>query len=95
MKAHPKLVTLGVRPSRPETGYGYIQFTDCEDEHFVKVKTFTEKPNIEMAKVFYESGEFLWNSGCSHGTCRRSSMPPSVPAFADLYPRRGEGRLCH
>lgn len=63
VKAHPKLVTLGVRPSRPETGYGYIQFTDCEDEHFVKVKTFTEKPNIEMAKVFYESGEFLWNSG--------------------------------
>ena len=41
-------------PSRPETGYGYIQFTDIEDEHFVKVKTFTEKPNIEMAKVFYE-----------------------------------------
>ena len=63
VKAHPKLVTLGVRPSRPETGYGYIQFTDSEDEHFVKVKTFTEKPNIEMAKVFYESGEFLWNSG--------------------------------
>jgi len=63
VKAHPKLVTLGVRPSRPETGYGYIQFTDIEDEHFVKVKTFTEKPNIEMAKVFYESGEFLWNSG--------------------------------
>ena len=41
VKAHPKLVTLGVRPSRPETGYGYIQFTDVEDEHFVKVKTFT------------------------------------------------------
>ena len=60
---HPKLVTLGIRPSRPETGYGYIQFTDTEDEHFVKVKTFTEKPNLEMAKVFYQSGEFLWNSG--------------------------------
>ena len=63
MREHPKLVTLGVRPSRPETGYGYIQFTDAEEEHFVKVKTFTEKPNYEMAKVFYESGEFLWNSG--------------------------------
>lgn len=63
VRAHPKLVTLGVRPSRPETGYGYIQFTDTEEEHFVKVKTFTEKPNLEMAKVFYESGEFLWNSG--------------------------------
>ena len=63
VREHPKLVTLGVRPSRPETGYGYIQFTDAEEEHFVKVKTFTEKPNLEMAKVFYESGEFLWNSG--------------------------------
>ena len=63
VREHPKLVTLGVRPSRPETGYGYIQFTDAEEEHFVKVKTFTEKPNYEMAKVFYESGEFLWNSG--------------------------------
>lgn len=60
---HPQLVTLGVRPSRPETGYGYIQITGGTEHDFVKVKTFTEKPNLEMAKVFYESGEFLWNSG--------------------------------
>ena len=60
---HPQLVTLGVRPSRPETGYGYIQITGETEGGFVQVKTFTEKPNLEMAKVFLESGEFLWNSG--------------------------------
>ena len=60
---HPQLVTLGVRPSRPETGYGYIQITGETEGGFVRVKTFTEKPNLEMAKVFLESGEFLWNSG--------------------------------
>ena len=59
---HPQLVTLGIRPSRPETGYGYIQVSDIREDNFVQVKTFTEKPNREMAQVFYESGEFLWNS---------------------------------
>jgi len=58
------LLTLGIKPSRPETGYGYIQ-VDGNDgkKDFYKVKTFTEKPNLELAKVFLESGEFLWNSG--------------------------------
>lgn len=64
VRNHPNLVTLGIQPSRPETGYGYIQIKDTHRHgEFVKVKTFTEKPNLEMAKVFYESGEFLWNSG--------------------------------
>ncbi len=61
------LLTLGIKPHRPETGYGYIQVnndvTFPDDENLRKVKTFTEKPNIELAKVFYESGEFYWNSG--------------------------------
>ncbi len=60
------LLTIGLKPSRPETGYGYIQTCpDCEEntETILKVKTFTEKPDLEMAKVFVESGEFLWNSG--------------------------------
>lgn len=63
VSAHPQLVTLGIRPSRPETGYGYIQVSDIQEDDFVQVKTFTEKPNREMAEVFYQSGEFLWNSG--------------------------------
>lgn len=61
------LVTLGIRPSRPDTGYGYIQFTEPEikepDSRIKKVKTFTEKPDLEMAKFFLQSGDFLWNSG--------------------------------
>lgn len=57
------LLTLGIRPSRPETGYGYIQMSDETVDGVTKVKVFTEKPNIDLAKVFYESGEFLWNSG--------------------------------
>jgi mannose-1-phosphate guanylyltransferase len=59
----PSLLTLGVRPSRPETGYGYIQSEDVGDDRIQKVKAFTEKPNYELAKIFYESGEFYWNSG--------------------------------
>ena len=61
------LVTLGITPSRPDTGYGYIQFNENtgweKDERLKKVKTFTEKPVLEMAKSFIESGDFLWNAG--------------------------------
>jgi len=59
-----RLITLGIRPSRPDTGYGYIQYIDGLDkEEFKKVKTFTEKPTAEIAKTFIQSGDFLWNSG--------------------------------
>jgi mannose-1-phosphate guanylyltransferase len=60
------LVTLGIKPSRPDTGYGYIQFVDFEgaqNPFIKKVKTFTEKPNHELAQQFIESGDFYWNSG--------------------------------
>jgi len=64
---NPWLITLGITPSFPNTGYGYIQFkeTDAypEDLRLNKVKTFTEKPVLEMAVSFLESGDFLWNSG--------------------------------
>ncbi|MDU1891954.1 MAG: mannose-1-phosphate guanylyltransferase [Dysgonomonas sp.] len=63
VEKHNTLLTLGIRPSRPETGYGYIQMSEEHLDGVTKVKVFTEKPNIELAKVFYESGEFLWNSG--------------------------------
>ncbi|MBI5058528.1 mannose-1-phosphate guanylyltransferase [candidate division KSB1 bacterium] len=60
------LVTIGIQPTRPETGYGYIQVDysagPIVDQVF-KVKTFAEKPNLPTAKMFLESGEFLWNSG--------------------------------
>ncbi len=61
------LLTLGVKPSRPETGYGYIQVNNKEGfdqlDNLYKVKIFVEKPDVEMAQVFIDSGEFFWNSG--------------------------------
>ncbi len=61
------LLTLGIKPSRPETGYGYIQVNGnknvAKNKDIFKVKTFTEKPNKDLAKVFFESGEFFWNAG--------------------------------
>ncbi|MCD4769128.1 MAG: mannose-1-phosphate guanylyltransferase, partial [Bacteroidales bacterium] len=61
------LMTLGIRPDRPETGYGYIQANTKKPvagcKNLMEVKTFTEKPDKKMAKVFLKSGDFLWNSG--------------------------------
>jgi len=61
------LLTLGIKPSRPETGYGYIQINGSkgleENQNIHEVKTFTEKPDKKLAKVFFESGEFFWNAG--------------------------------
>lgn len=70
------IVTLGIHPTNPETGYGYIQYDsdklikveleingESKVENVFKVKTFAEKPNLEVAKAFLESGDFLWNSG--------------------------------
>ncbi len=57
------LLTLGITPVRPETGYGYIQLGELVADEFNKVKTFTEKPDLELAKTFLRTGEFFWNSG--------------------------------
>ena len=60
------LLTMGIKPHRPDTGYGYIQFVHQEgkpESEIKQVKTFTEKPNLELAKQFMDSGEFLWNAG--------------------------------
>lgn len=65
VEANDALLTLGIKPTRPETGYGYIQIGQPVDgtDGILKVKTFTEKPDLDLAKVFVESGEFFWNSG--------------------------------
>lgn len=57
------LITLGITPTRPDTGFGYIQFVEKKNSEYYKVKTFTEKPDLEIAKAFLESGDFLWNAG--------------------------------
>ncbi|AZQ63582.1 mannose-1-phosphate guanylyltransferase [Flammeovirga pectinis] len=62
--SHDILVTLGIRPNRPDTGYGYIQALNNDRlEVLYKVKTFTEKPNEELARAFVLSGDFVWNAG--------------------------------
>ncbi|MFN9393307.1 MAG: mannose-1-phosphate guanylyltransferase [Flavobacteriales bacterium] len=87
------LVTLGIKPTRPDTGYGYIQWTDehtsAVDERVKKVKTFTEKPDLELARDFIESGDFYWNSGIfiwslsSILHALESHLPEMFKAFCD------------
>ena len=60
---HDRLVTVGIRPTHPETRYGYIQASNESEDKFSKIKTFTEKPELDFARVFVESGEFFWNTG--------------------------------
>lgn len=60
---HAALVTLGIEPVRPDTGYGYIQYEDEVSAGVHKVKRFTEKPDLDKAKEFIASGDYLWNSG--------------------------------
>ncbi|MCH8331974.1 MAG: mannose-1-phosphate guanylyltransferase, partial [Bacteroidetes bacterium] len=80
------LITLGIKPTRPDTGYGYIQYLEEKEEHGVyKVKTFTEKPTLEIAKSFLESGDFLWNSGMFIWSTRSI-----IKAFKKYLPEIGE-----
>ena len=74
------LLTLGIKPSRPETGYGYIQIDEGETS-LRRVKTFTEKPNAELAQIFFETGEFFWNSGIFLW-----NLQTIVKAFDELLP---------
>ena len=81
------IVTFGVKPSRPETGYGYIQEEQPIDEFFSKVKTFTEKPNKELANLFLESGEFFWNSGMFFWSVDTiiNAMTKYAPEIAEIF----------
>ena len=89
------LFTLGIKPTRPETQYGYIQANKSTAEVVgghasYQVKTFTEKPDLEMAKVLFSSGEFLWNSGIFVWNLRtikaelETHLPDIAAAFADI-----------
>jgi mannose-1-phosphate guanylyltransferase len=87
------LVTLGIKPSRPDTGYGYIQYTEQSlHDDFYKVKTFTEKPNLEIAKTFVQSGDFLWNAGIFVWSAKSivkafsSYLPDMHDIFAEARP---------
>lgn len=87
-KTQDKLITLGIKPTRPETGYGYIQFLESKSP-LKKVKTFTEKPELTLAKKFLDSGDFVWNAGIfiwgvqAFLTSFRKHLPEMAEIFDD------------
>lgn len=87
------LVTVGIKPTRPDTGYGYIQVSD--DQLLSKVKCFTEKPNLELAQTFIQCGEFFWNSGIFVWSVKAiieafaKYLPEHHALFSDLQPALG------
>jgi mannose-1-phosphate guanylyltransferase len=89
------LLTLGIKPNRPETGYGYIQ-ADLKKpvegyENLLKVKTFTEKPNIDLARKFLQSGDFYWNSGIFIWNVK-AILQAFEKHLPDMYSAFSEGR---
>ncbi|NDV46684.1 mannose-1-phosphate guanylyltransferase [Paludibacter sp. 221] len=93
IEANDSLLTLGIKPSRPETGYGYIQIDEGAG-NLRKVKTFTEKPNAELAQVFFETGEFFWNSGIFLWNLDSidSAFQTLLPEIADKF-NRGKSKM--
>ncbi|UYQ92822.1 mannose-1-phosphate guanylyltransferase [Chitinophaga horti] len=88
VEKHSALVTLGIKPTRPDTGYGYIQFeTEQVADNVYKVKTFTEKPNLELAKTFLKSGDFLWNAGIFVWNARSilAAFKTHLPEMDELF----------
>jgi mannose-1-phosphate guanylyltransferase len=89
------LITLGIKPDRPETGYGYIQADQKKAVegfgNLLKVKTFTEKPDIDLARVFIESGDFYWNSGIFIWNIK-SILSAFEKHMPDMYNVFDEGR---
>ena len=100
IEENDSLLTLGMKPTRPETGYGYIQRgeeakgEEAKGEDIYKVKAFTEKPNLELAKVFLESGDFLWNSGIFVWSLEsiRSAFRTFLPDIASKF-KEGEDKM--
>lgn len=94
IKTNDALLTLGMKPTRPETGYGYIQKGDevKGNEDICKVKAFTEKPNLEMAKVFLDSGDFLWNSGIFIWSLEsiEAALQKHMPELAQKFTQGGD-----
>lgn len=82
------LVTIGVKPTYPNTGYGYIQHeTKAAAPDIYKVKTFTEKPNLDLAKTFIASGDFLWNAGIFTWKVKNilAALEKHLPEIYDVF----------
>lgn len=85
-------LTMGVKPTRPEPGYGYIQMGDVCSDNIYHVQSFTEKPERDFAKIFMESGEFYWNTGLFLSNvsylreCFCKILPPVLRDYDKKYP---------
>ena len=88
---HEKLLVTGIKPSRPETGYGYIQIDDghVEAPGIYTVKSFTEKPDATFAQMFIDEGDFLWNAGLDffNVNVMLSNLYRLVPEYQVEIPR--------
>ncbi len=88
------LITLGITPTRPDTGYGYIQFDEDNGDNngYYKVKTFSEKPTKEIAETFIQSGDFLWNAGIFIMNVKSilNALHKFLPEIDDVF-REGDG----
>ena len=93
-KSHDDLVTLGVQPTHPETGYGYLKKGVALSEGAVKVERFVEKPNLENAKRFFDSGEYLWNGGMFVWKARvlLEAFDRAMPEYQEIW-KRSKGRV--
>ncbi len=97
---HDYLMTLGITPTRPDTGYGYIQFDQKSKDIPFKVLSFTEKPILEIAKTFLESGDFLWNAGIFIWSVKsiqkafEAFLPEMVQQFSSCEYNKDEERSC-
>ena len=81
------LVTVGIVPTRPDTGYGYIQYLKSDASEVKKVKQFAEKPNMEKALQFLASGDFVWNSGMFifNGVSIKKAFHQYMPTVAKQF----------
>ncbi len=90
-KNSKNLITLGIKPSRPDTGYGYIKFYDdnniYSDSTVKKVENFTEKPNLATAEDFIQSGDYYWNSGIFiwSGKAIKTEFERNLPDLAEVF----------
>ncbi|MGI6231652.1 MAG: mannose-1-phosphate guanylyltransferase [Prevotella sp.] len=92
VSTHNSFLSIGIRPTRPEPGYGYIQVGESLGNQVYNVKSFTEKPEREFAKMFLESGEFFWNTGLILGSVKTmhdyfdTILPPVLRDFSAKHP---------
>ncbi|MCX6332784.1 MAG: mannose-1-phosphate guanylyltransferase [Bacteroidia bacterium] len=95
VKDNDALLTLGIKPDRPETGYGYIQADRKKPvrgyDNLLKVKTFTEKPDLDLARIFIQSGDFYWNSGIFIWNIK-SILSAFQKYLPDMYSAFDEGK---